>query len=196
MPAAEVLSVTTAAAVAVCRAVEQVTGIALSIKWVNDLLYHGRKVCGILTEAAFDGETGQLSYAVLGMGLNLTDPPDGFPEEIRGIAGSLFSDKPVSDSARAAVTAAILEAFYAIYRRLPAREYIAEYRTRSCLVGKRVEVRAPGAAAYPVTVLGVDEEARLVARRDDGTEERIHSGEVSLLYVPEQASASDGQSPA
>ena len=76
--AQEALSITTAAAVAVAEAVDQVTGKEggeAKIKWVNDVYYRYRKVCGILTEASIDFETGGLHYAVLGIGVNLTPPP-------------------------------------------------------------------------------------------------------------------------
>ena len=65
------LLITTAAAVAVYRAVEQVCGIQLDIKWVNDLFYQGKKVCGILTEAVTDFESGNIEFVVVGMGLNI-----------------------------------------------------------------------------------------------------------------------------
>ena len=68
----EAQAVTVSAAVAVCRAVKRLCGLDLGIKWVNDLYYNGKKVCGILTEAGADIESGQLEWLVVGIGLNLT----------------------------------------------------------------------------------------------------------------------------
>ena len=72
LPAANAQTATIGAAVAVCRAVQMLCGLELAIKWVNDLYYRGKKVCGILTEAGTDLESGQLEWLVVGIGLNLT----------------------------------------------------------------------------------------------------------------------------
>ena len=78
----ESLEITAAAAVAVCRAVEKCCGVSLGIKWVNDLYLGEKKVCGILTEAVTDFETGDIEFVVVGIGLNLYEPKEGFPKEI------------------------------------------------------------------------------------------------------------------
>ena len=67
----ESLLLTAEAAVAVYKAVLRTTGISLGIKWVNDLYYNEKKVCGILTEAVTDFESGDIDFAVVGIGLNL-----------------------------------------------------------------------------------------------------------------------------
>ena len=66
LPMTEAQAVTVSAAVAVCRAVKRLCGLDLGIKWVNDLYYNGKKVCGILTEAGADIESGQLEWLVVG----------------------------------------------------------------------------------------------------------------------------------
>ena len=81
----ESLLLTAEAAVAVYKAVLRVTGISLDIKWVNDLYYHDRKVCGILTEAVTDFESGEIDFAVVGIGLNLYEAAEGYPSELRGL---------------------------------------------------------------------------------------------------------------
>ena len=72
VPAASAQTATIGAAVAVCRTVQELCGLELGIKWVNDLYYQGKKVCGILTEAGTDLESGRLEWLVVGIGLNLT----------------------------------------------------------------------------------------------------------------------------
>ena len=72
--------ITTAAAVAVYKAVLEVCGISLGIKWVNDLFKDGKKVCGILTEAMTDFESGTIESAIVGIGLNLF-PGEEIPAE-------------------------------------------------------------------------------------------------------------------
>ncbi|KAI4452223.1 Bifunctional ligase/repressor BirA [Eubacterium plexicaudatum ASF492] len=82
--------ITTIAAVAMCEAIEAVSGERAEIKWVNDILIRGKKVCGILTEGSFNLETGALEYAVLGLGLNLYEPEEGFPKALISVAGTVF----------------------------------------------------------------------------------------------------------
>ena len=84
------VDVTTLAAVSVCRAIENKTDKEPKIKWVNDIFLDGKKICGILTEAVSDVETGMIDSLVLGIGVNVTTSPEAFSEEVRKVAGSLF----------------------------------------------------------------------------------------------------------
>lgn len=77
------------AAVAVCAAIESVCRLSPQIKPVNDILLGGKKICGILTEAVADLESGDLGWIVLGIGINVRTAPEDFPPELREIAGSL-----------------------------------------------------------------------------------------------------------
>ncbi len=177
LPAEQVLSVTTAAAVAVCHALEDLGAEELRIKWVNDIYRRDRKVCGILTEAAFDG-AGGLTYAVLGIGINVTAPKDGFPAEIAHIAGAAF---PEEDVTREQVIAAVIDAFFEEYPHLVNGRFIEEYRSRSMLDGRAVTVITP-TATREATALGVDERCRLWVRYADGSEEALSSGDVSVRW--------------
>lgn len=176
--------ITTAAAVAVARAVEELGSDRAEIKWVNDVLIHGKKICGILTEAGFDMESGGMEYAVLGVGINVCPPAGGFPPEIAEVAGAAFP-MPRRDL-RSQLAAAFLRQFYEIYGALPGDGFAAEYRARSCLVGRRVNVLRNGAARGALA-LAVDDKCRLVVRYEDGTEETLFSGEVSVR--PERGAA-------
>ena len=174
LPAEKALSVTTAAAVAVCRAIERVSARKAQIKWVNDVYCDGKKVCGILTEGAFDN--GVMTYAVLGIGINVSDPEGGFPADIAEIAASVYG-KAGGD--RHVLAAAVLDAFFEEYDRLAEERFVEEYRARSCLIGKSVVVNAPSGDREAVA-LGVDEECRLLVRYEDGREEALSSGDVSV----------------
>ena len=118
LPMTEAQAVTVSAAVAVCRAVKRLCGLDLGIKWVNDLYYNGKKVCGILTEAGADIESGQLEWLVVGIGLNLTSRPEDWPEELRPIAGSLYPGGPAPVS-RAALAGAIARELLRLSGRVP-----------------------------------------------------------------------------
>lgn len=176
--AEEALSITTAAAVAVARAIDDVTGGRAMIKWVNDVYFHGRKVCGILTEASVDFENSGLHYAVLGMGTNLTEPEGGFPEEAAQVAGSLFG-RQAPPGARTKLAAQILNRFFTYYNALPERTFMKEYRSRSLLTGVDITFLEEGREREG-TVLGIDDQARLIVRLPGGGEKRFGAGEVNI----------------
>ena len=78
---------------AVYRAVKKITGVELDIKWVNDLYHNGKKVCGIHTEAVTDFESGNIEFAVVGIGLNIFEAADGYPDSLKGIAGGIYENR-------------------------------------------------------------------------------------------------------
>ncbi len=88
--ARQAVGLTAMAAVAAARAAEKLCGTPIRIKWVNDLWKNGKKVCGILTEAALDLESGMLDYAVLGLGFNVIAPAEGWPDDLRDVAGAIY----------------------------------------------------------------------------------------------------------
>ena len=154
--------ITTMAAVAVCRAAERVMGTKVDIKWVNDILRDGKKVCGILAEAA-SGNDG-IAFVVLGIGVNVYVPEGGFPSELADIAGALTEG--VSPELRSKLAAAILDEFWMIYS---GKENIASEYNRRCMVpGKRISV-IKGGISQPALALWLDDSCCLAVRYDDGT---------------------------
>lgn len=168
---------TAAAAVAMCEAIEVVSGETAQIKWVNDIFVRGKKVCGILTEASFGLESGALEYAVLGAGVNVYPPREGFPKELESIAGAIF-DCDRSDG-KNRLAGEFLNRFLDCYSAPERTEYIAAYRIRSMAVGKQVTVfsgnRTRNAYAY-----GVDDQCRLLVRYENGETESLSYGEISI----------------
>ncbi len=179
MKAEEALFITTAAAVAVARAVEELSGKSTGIKWVNDVFLDGRKICGILTEASLDMESGRLECAICGIGVNLCDPEGGFPEELQGIAGSVFGGESLPADARNRLAAGILNHFSEYYRSLSARPFFDEYVRRSIVVGREITVlgRDKPRRAH---ALAIDRNCNLRVRYEDGTEGVLSSGEISI----------------
>lgn len=167
--------VTAAAAVAVCSAVDQLCGIDLGIKWVNDLFLDGRKCCGILTEAGIGLEPGKVEYIVAGIGLNFAVPV--FTEELRDTAASLYP-KAAPPVTRAQLIGQIYKNFMLFADKLPDDGFMDEYISRSILFGKQVMVcETP---PYPATVMGIDRAAHLVVRKQDGEITKLFAGEVSI----------------
>lgn len=175
LPAEQMALITPAAAVAVARALETVAGKQAGIKWVNDVYLEGRKVCGILTEAAVSG--GRVDYAVLGIGLNVYAPEGGFPPELQAVAGAVAERS--TPGLRDALAAAILNEFWRLYTALPQSDFMAEYRRRSVVVGRKVTV-CRGGTETPATALDIDENGHLLVRYETGATETLGSGEISL----------------
>ena len=172
---ADSLLITTAAAVACARVLEQISGKKAGIKWVNDIYIDGKKVCGILTEASL--ANGRIDFAVLGIGINLYMPKNGFPEELKSKAGSVFETE--SSDLRAKLIAEILNNFLSLYETIEKREFIEEYRQRSILDNLPIHVIKQDSVT-PATALYIDEELRLVVRYLDGKIEALSSGDVSI----------------
>ena len=158
-------ALTLLSAVAVCRAIEEETGLQPRIKWVNDIFVENRKVCGILAEA---GE----GWAVAGIGVNLLSPPGGFPPEA-GAAGAL--DVPADKNRLAGRIAARI--FSGTARPDP-EGVLAAYRERMFLTGKTVRYTEKGAEKTAL-VLGVSDDGGLLVR-EDGGEKVLRSGEVTV----------------
>ena len=177
LPPAESLLITTCAAVATAKAIEKNTGRMTKIKWVNDIYMHDRKVSGILTQAAFDIEGDKLSFAVLGIGINMYFPPDSLPEEIKDIAGAVFSEKPDSEQV-SRIVADTVNYFFEEYKVIGGKHFLFDYTSRSYLDSKRITVMKP-LGAREATALGIDDDFRLHVRYDDMSEEYLSSGEVS-----------------
>ena len=176
LSAADSVLITTAAAVAVSLAAEELSGRKTGIKWVNDVLIGGKKVCGILTEAALDIESGKLNYAVLGIGLNAYEPDGGFPDEIKEIAGAIFEKR--SDSLKNKLAAKVLTYFFRFYDTLDRRDFLKIYRERSIVTGKKILVVSAD-KKIPATAIGIDGDCRLEVLYDDGRREFLSSGEIS-----------------
>lgn len=171
--------VTASAAVAVAEAIEHLAGEPAQIKWVNDVLFHGRKVCGILTEAAMDFESGMIDHVVLGIGVNTAVPAEGFPEELRGVAGAAFGAARVPEL-RCRLAAEILDRFMDYYACLGSRVCYEAYKSRSVVLGKDVQLISPGREAIPARVLDIDRDFALVVKTGEGQIQRVNAGEISL----------------
>ncbi len=171
--AADTVRMTTAAAVAVALAIEEVYGITAQIKWVNDILINGRKVCGILSES-FRAKTGE-RFAVIGIGVNISTRD--FPDEIREKAASL-SD---SSDQKYALAAAILRALSEFYENPRDPEIIRIYKSRSAVLGRRVRLIGAGEEML-ATATDIEDDGTLCVTLDSGETRKIHSGEITLRF--------------
>ena len=163
---------TTAAAVAVCRAVERLTDAEPKIKWVNDVYIGNSKICGILTEAVTDFESGTVSAVIIGIGVNISTAD--FPKDIPN-AGSL--GKKIR---RAELIGAIADELTEIAFS-DCADYIEYYRAHSMLLGREISFIENGKAAA-ATAIAIDERGGLTVETENGETKTLRSGEISIKF--------------
>ena len=174
------LVLTCHAAVAVKRAVKEVFGMELSIKWVNDLFYKGKKLVGILAEGQLS-DSSSLAYCIMGIGINLFLPESGFPEELSGIAGALFDyDEDKKENLnRNQFLASILFHYFSLLDQDKVEE---EYRTENILLTKDI-LFTENHQDYRGRVEGILEDGSLFVHCRDGSTKIVSSGEVKEKFL-------------
>ncbi len=179
--------VTMAAAVAVCRAIRKVVGIDVDIKWVNDLYYNRKKVCGILTEAQTNIENGVIDKLILGIGINCF--PGSFPEDIAHKAGSLADH--AGAFSRSALAAEIINEVCSIMDDVESRTFLEEYRRRCFILGEQIFVHPLSSSSeIPARALSIEDDGGLLVEYLDGENaglrKVLRTGEISIrLYDQE-----------
>ncbi|NLT17485.1 MAG: biotin--[acetyl-CoA-carboxylase] ligase [Clostridiales bacterium] len=164
---------TAAGAVAAARAIESVSGLRAQIKWVNDVLVDGKKVCGILAEAAA-GPDGP--FVVLGVGINFCARAEDFPPELRDRAGALYGKRP-QDVTRDRLAAAVID--HVLDAAASPEDALPEYRDRSALLGKDVVLTLAG-GTYCGRAVAIDDGGALVVQDSRGNRRVFAAGDVRV----------------
>lgn len=163
---------------AAAKAIARVCGLPVQIKWPNDVVYSGRKLCGILTELGPD-----VSYVIIGIGLNInmTEFPDELKE--RAVSMRMATGHPID---REVVTAAVLKEFAgcreAFLKTGDLTLLVSEYEALLANRGERVRV-LDSVSPYTGKALGITNRGELLVRKEDGSVERVYSGEVSVRGI-------------
>jgi BirA family biotin operon repressor/biotin-[acetyl-CoA-carboxylase] ligase len=165
--------ITALAAVAVCEAIEKTTTAEPLIKWVNDILVDGKKVCGILAETIPEA-------VVLGIGININIGEDCLPEDIHDIAGSLWMD----ETERACFEKALIESVLrcALAQCDEATSLMNIYRTRSAVLGKNIVLSKEG-KERPAFVKNITDDGALAVEYEDNSVEFLRSSAVSIHLI-------------
>lgn len=174
LSAEECTLITPLCAVATAEAMEEVTGVKATIKWVNDIFVGGKKVAGILAEGAFTRNGAD--YVIVGIGINLAEPTNGFPEEIKDIAGAVTEN---SDGLRERLIAETVNRFMYHLRNIKRREFISLYRDRLFFLGKEITVTSPD-GDYKAYARDIDSMCRLIVCTESGETKALGSGEISV----------------
>ena len=180
LPVEAVVNFTAWTAVAVCDGIEGACGVRPGIKWTNDLVLGGRKLCGILTELGLDQNSRALDFLVVGIGINTNHRPEDFQADLRSIATSLSMElgRPVDHTLLATEVILALDRMYAAF---PAEKasYLNRYRADCITTGQPVRLTTP-ASSHEAFAVGIDDEFRLLVEYPDGSSEALSAGEVSV----------------
>ena len=170
---------TVAAATALVRALRRQTGVEPTVKWPNDILIHGRKVAGVLTELA--AELDNIRHVILGIGVDVNLEEKHFPSELHGQATSLFLETGRRIS-RAELAAVILEELDRDYGRVLERRFVelaGEWEQMCSTLGRSVTIHL-GDRVLSGRAEALDEDGALLLRTEHGTLERIMGGDVTV----------------
>lgn len=175
LPLEEAVLFTLTAAVAVCMAVEACTDKKPQIKWVNDIFLDGKKICGILTEAISDFETGVAQSVIVGIGLNVKTEQVQFPKALRSVAASLNTP----GLQRNYLAACEINYFLRLAGTLDRAQILREYKKRSFVLGRTIQYIKNG-VSYTAQAVDINEQGNLIVRFSDGTQDVLRSGEISI----------------
>lgn len=166
-------------AIAVAKAIEEVTQLRPEIKWPNDILLDGKKVTGILTEV--QGEPDHINYLVIGIGINVNHTQDDFPEDVRDIATSL-SIQANNSVSRVALIQSIMhyfEEYYQLYVEqgfVPLKPIWEKY---AISIGKEIIARTVSGNIYGKAI-GITDEGVLKLADDQGNIQLIYSADIDI----------------
>ncbi len=178
--AKDALSLTTMTAVSVANAIDKLSDKEALIKWVNDIYIDNKKVCGILAESAINSDGIHLDYVVVGIGINLTMPMEGFPKDIKHIASPIFNSN--SCVSKELLISEILNNMMNRYNNDTTNNYIEEYVNKSFIIGKEIYLLTEN-LQKKATAIAIDNACRLKVEYPDGSTQWLSSGEVSTQII-------------
>jgi BirA family biotin operon repressor/biotin-[acetyl-CoA-carboxylase] ligase len=172
----EVSKLTLVMAVSVAETVREMTGARAMIKWPNDILIDGRKICGILTE--LKAEQDMTSFVVVGIGINVNTKQASLPPGATSIAKETGREWSRIDLARALLKN--IESHYLAFRKGGFGEIVEEWKKLSSVLGRRIKI-AERTKIIEGTALDIDAGGALVVRLDNGFQERVLAGDIIVL---------------
>lgn len=171
----EIPAVTLIAGIAIIKAIKKTCGIEAKMKWPNDILIDGRKVCGILTE--IKAQPDRVDFLVLGIGINVNTAPGKLPKEATSL-----KEKTGSDISRMELLKHVLEEVEKDYIRFSKKGFSSlrgECKKASMVIGQHVKIEEHHRSVEGRAV-DIDEKGALTIKLKDGSLKRIFSGDVIL----------------
>lgn len=165
------VKITAMAGVAVMRTIFQVCNKKCGIKWVNDIIYEGKKVCGILAQGCND-------KAVVGIGINYRTDLTSLPDEVKSVASALYMPDEDAPDERTFVNA-LLENVYDLCCNAD-ENWLAQYKGSSTILGKEVLILQAGKVVGQGLATEIDDNCSLHVINSDGIETVLSTGEVTI----------------
>ena len=176
----DISKITAWGAVAVRDAIYEFCGVDTQIKWVNDLVYGSKKLCGILTEMTFGAESGKIQSVIMGIGINVNHEAEDFPEELREIAASLkmIAGKEIDKNG---LILKLREKIDKLNEDFPLKReyYLSEYRKSCAVLNKRIRIIKNGEESLG-TALDIDDDFGLIVGFDGENVRTVTEGDVSV----------------
>ncbi len=175
--------VTFAAAVAITRAIREMTNLEVSIKWPNDIFYNGRKLGGILSE--IESEAANIHFLVLGFGLNVNIRMSKFPQPLRAQATSVYRElkKEISLNVLFVKILKQLESLYELIQDKQFESILDSWKEYNCTLGEQVSVALPDGSEATGVALDVNQSGALMLKTVNGQIKTITSGDLSIVQV-------------
>lgn len=167
----DIVSVTSSAAVAVAKTIEEMTGLDPKIKWVNDIYLNGKKVCGILVQSIV--KSGEIKGLCIGIGVNIST--EKFPDDIGQRAGSLGVEID-----RNIFVAKVSQRLISFSENVGDKAYLDYYRRKSCVIGKKIKFYENNVEHFAKAV-GIDDNAWLIVD-ENGEKKALSSGEITIRF--------------
>lgn len=181
--------ITPFSAICVCKAIEDLTGFTPSIKWMNDLYLNGKKICGILSEAGSDFDTGELEFIVVGIGINFNSDLKDFPTDIRSTIGHLYN-KGQETISKNQLIAKIIDMLLSPSA-ISEKDIIDEYKKRMHMLGTTITIKPSGNEkgaemisqsnlVYKAKAIDVDANGKLIVELPSGEIKTLSSEDISI----------------
>ncbi|NLJ71268.1 MAG: biotin--[acetyl-CoA-carboxylase] ligase [Clostridiaceae bacterium] len=167
------------AAVALAKAIDKISGKNTGIKWVNDIYLDNKKIAGILCESELDFATGTIAYLVVGVGVNVYQPKNNFPEQIANTAAAIYPIAERRSGLRNSIIAEFLNQWEIYIQPNYSEQALKVFREKSILTNKIVNIWHNN-KLLQVKVLDIDDEFELLVELEDGSTKTINHGEATL----------------
>lgn len=153
----------------------------ISIKWPNDILWDGRKVCGILSEMQLDAN-GDIDHTIVGVGVNVAFSSTYFPEAVRPTAAVLSEVSGKSFTCEDVLQAILteFEPIYEAWQREGSEAMLKRWCSLNCTLGKYVNVKDNDEIIFQGTAVSIDEEGALKVKSLEGKIRSYNFGEISI----------------
>ena len=169
--------ITPLCAVAMSEAIQSATNKKTQTKWINDIVVDDKKICGILCESILDKKTNSVNGIIVGVGINVYAPKNGFGDDLKLIAGHLTDTK--TENLKNTIVAGFINNFFEYFNKIHETVYYEDYKKRCFILNKEIDVIKQDGIKSAIAT-DIDKSFGLIVTYKDGTQEILNSGEISI----------------